>query len=259
MVYPALKWIIILIGLLYLLNVVLWHYDSPMEVLGYLGGLSIVTFLFLLIATFALHLRFYHRVPLYYAMTLEVVNWADYYADLPWDEGGYMGFVAVLTALSVAMWMRSWLRWRQRRVMRDDVEEKADTARRSERDRRVYKAELLLLKVIPMVTAGMYVVDTALYCIDVSMAVPSLLIGTSLLPLLFIWLSSYVFQFCSYHRIFIYYVFIVNVLNYTSLYPALQMSDTKLTAVELIIAGLSLFLILYLYVKHRQKTAQATA
>ena len=261
LMYPALKWIIGLIGLMYLFHLVVCYVDSPMEILSYLGGLSVLTFLFLLIATFTLHFRMYHRIPLYFAMTVEVVNWVDFYAELPWDSDGYFLFMFCLTGVYVIMALWSFIRssWRGHQEDKPLPLSAAESEHQTRRDRFYYKLELSLLKVIPMVIAGMYVFDTVLYCLDISMAVPSFLFGTSLLPLLFIYLSSYVFQFCTHHRIFIYYVFFINLLNYLSLYPTFQFSDTKMVAIQLIIAGVSLFLILYFYVKNHQKAASAAA
>ena len=256
---PSLKWIIILIGLMYVLNIVLCYMESPMEILSYLGGLSVLPFLFLLIATFALHLPLEHRMPLYFAMAVEVVNWLDYYVELPWDEDGHFWSLMPITLLALAVMVVSWLSRMNNGVGKPPAEIGGSPVLRSgANDRLFYKMELSLLKIIPMLIAGMYMADTVLFCLDVSMALPSFFFGTSLLPLLFIYLSSFVFQFCEWHRIFIYYVFVINMLNYLSLYSAFCFDNDKMIAVHLIVAGACLFLALFLYVKSHQKTTPTT-
>lgn len=255
--YPSLVWIIVLIGVMYFLNILMWHLDSPIEILSYLGGLSVLPFLFLLIATFTLHFRTYHRIPLYYAMTVEVLNWLDYYVEFGWDEDFRFCFMMALTGIALSVMAVSYCR--NRRQSRERESENVISIRQRSHDQFYYKLELSLLKVIPMVIAFMYVTDTVLYCLNVSMAVPSFFIGTSLLPLLFILLSSFVFQFCIWHRIFIYYIMIINLLNYASLFPCFQFDDTVAVAIQLFLAGVSLFLIFFFYDKSHQKTASTTA
>lgn len=73
--------------------------------------------------------------------------------------------------------------------------------------------------------------------------------GVSVLPLLFLYLSSYAFGFCSYHRMFLHYVLINWVLNIYDYYIGIPLSDKELLMLYLIITGVFLFIILYLHQK----------
>lgn len=71
--------------------------------------------------------------------------------------------------------------------------------------------------------------------------------GISLLPLIFIYLASYVFRFCEYHRMFLHYVVANNLLTYTDYYVGIPISDKSLFMVHIILIGIFLFLVLYFY------------
>ena len=71
--------------------------------------------------------------------------------------------------------------------------------------------------------------------------------GISLLPLIFIYLASYVFRFCEYHRMFLHYVVANNLLTYTDYYVGIPISDKSLFMVHVILIGVFLFLVLYFY------------
>lgn len=121
------------------------------------------------------------------------------------------------------------------------------------RSKSLYKIELYLLKVMPMLLAAIYLINTVLSYYDIEVPALSHIGGLSLIPLVFMYLSSYVFRFCSYHRMFLHYIVVNDVLNLVDYYYTLPISDWELFIVHMSIAGVSLFIILYLYVKnHRQ-------
>ena len=77
--------------------------------------------------------------------------------------------------------------------------------------------------------------------------------GTSILTLLFLYLSSYVFKFCEYHRMFLHYVFVTLIINILDYHLGIPVSDLSYLCIQMIIAGIFLFIILYLYVKDNKK------
>jgi hypothetical protein len=74
--------------------------------------------------------------------------------------------------------------------------------------------------------------------------------------LVFMYISSYVFRFCSYHRMFLHYIVINDLINLTDYYYTLPISDWELFILHMSIAGVSLFIILYLYVKGHSKNVK---
>ena len=103
---------------------------------------------------------------------------------------------------------------------------------------------LLVLKYIPMVIALCYILNTILYIEPLSN-----IAGVSLLTWVFLYLASVVFEFCSYHRMFLWYILIDDILNIVDYYWSIPISTNNLIRVHNILAGITLFVVLILYVK----------
>ena len=122
------------------------------------------------------------------------------------------------------------------------------------RSKTLYKIEIGLLKIIPMVLAGIYISNTILsYFLDIDLVLLSYIGGISLLPLIFLYLSSYVFRFCIYHRVFLHYISINEIILILDTHIGLPVSDLEYFCLQMSIFGLSLFLFLYLYVKSNKE------
>lgn len=124
------------------------------------------------------------------------------------------------------------------------------------RNKDLYKIELYLLKVMPMLLAAIYLINTVLSYYDIVLPALSYIGGLSFIPLLFMYISSYVFRFCSYHRMFLHYIVINDLINLIDYYYTLPISDWELFILHMSIAGISLFIILYLYVKSHSKNVK---
>lgn len=124
------------------------------------------------------------------------------------------------------------------------------------RNRDLYKIELYLLKVMPMLLATIYLVNTVLSYYDIIIPVLSYIGGLSFIPLVFMYVSSYVFRFCSYHRMFLHYIVVNDLINLTDYYYTLPISDWEFLILHMSVAGVSLFIILYLYVKGHSKNVK---
>lgn len=114
------------------------------------------------------------------------------------------------------------------------------------RSKILYRSEIGLLRILPMLLAFIYVLNTTLSYFNIDILLPSILGGMSLLPLLFLYVSSYAFKFCSYHRMFLHYIVIVDILNYIDYYVVLPLSDRELVSLHLVLYCFFLFLTLYL-------------
>lgn len=122
------------------------------------------------------------------------------------------------------------------------------------RSKTLYKIEIGLLKIIPMILAGIYLSNTILsYFLDIDLIILSYIGGISLLPLIFLYLSSYVFRFCIYHRVFLHYISINELILILDTHIGLPISDLEYFCLQMSIFGISLFLILYLYVKSNKR------
>lgn len=122
------------------------------------------------------------------------------------------------------------------------------------RSKTLYKIEIVLLKVIPMLLAGIYLSNTILsYVFNIDLTILSYIGGVSFLPLVFLYVSSYAFKFCKYHRMFLHYITINESINAIDTHIGIPISDMHYFCLQMIIFGISLFIILYLYVKTNKK------
>lgn len=117
--------------------------------------------------------------------------------------------------------------------------------------KRLLKVELFLVKVMPMIVSLAYLIIATSYCFGVDMSIMSSIAGMSFVPLLFMYVSSYVFGFCSYHRMFLHYIAFNDVISLMDAYIGIQCR--MLLAFCVSILGIALFIILYLYVKNHKR------
>lgn len=113
----------------------------------------------------------------------------------------------------------------------------------------LYRIELYLIKVIPMVLSGIALLNTVLSYFYIDVPLLSYLGGVSVLTIAFLYLSSYVFKFCAYHRMFIHYITLNWVLNIIDYYIGIPLDNKELFMMYMIITGIFLFIVLYLKLK----------
>lgn len=116
-----------------------------------------------------------------------------------------------------------------------------------------HKTLLAYLRVIPMLLALIYFLNTFLSYFGIDLPVLSYIGGVSVLPLLFLYISSYSFKFCEYHRMFLHYVSFNWLLNIYDYYIGIPISERSLYAMYLCITVVFLFLILYYHQKARKE------
>ena len=119
-----------------------------------------------------------------------------------------------------------------------------EKSRRSE-----YKLLIIVLKFIPMLTALCYMSSTIFDYFGYNIEPLSNIGGMSLFTWLFIYLASIVFNFCSYHRVFLWYIFIDDIFNIIDYYITIPISTDNILMLHNIFIGITLFTVLILYVK----------
>ena len=120
------------------------------------------------------------------------------------------------------------------------------------RSKTLYKFELILLKFIPFILAFVCFLNTVFSYFGIDLEFLAYIGGISLLTLLFLYVSSYVFKFCMYHRLALHYVVINNVLNIYDYYIGVPLDDRNLFILYLVIAFIFLILILIDYVDNNK-------
>lgn len=103
-----------------------------------------------------------------------------------------------------------------------------------------------------MVMAFICLLNTVLSYFDIDIPLLSYISSNSILTIIFFYMSSYVFRFCEYHRMFMHYTTIIWVLNIYDLYIGIPVDDLNLFLIYQIITGIVLFIILYMYVKNHK-------
>ena len=110
---------------------------------------------------------------------------------------------------------------------------------------------LIALKVIPMLLAFCAMLNMFFDFFGIDSSVLSMTGGISLLPLAFLYVASYVFQFCIYHRMFLHYILANNSITWLDYYVGIPVDILTLFVIHVFLIGLFLFLILYFYRRER--------
>lgn len=119
-----------------------------------------------------------------------------------------------------------------------------------------YRLLIIVLKFIPMLIALCYMTSTIFNYFDYNIEPLSNLGGMSLLTWVFIYLASVVFKFCSYHRMFLWYVLVDDLVNIVDYYWNIPISTDNILMLHNIWIGITLFIILILYVKDNKRVTR---
>ena len=117
-------------------------------------------------------------------------------------------------------------------------------------NKRMYKLELICVKYVPILIALITLINVILYYFDIDFELINYIAGTSFLTMIPMYISSYVYKFCEYHRMFLHYIVVNKVVMMIDLYIGIPLGDFMLLVLYLIIAGIFAFLALYLHQKY---------
>lgn len=123
----------------------------------------------------------------------------------------------------------------------------------------LYKLDLFLLKLLPAIMAISHLIATygatiqANEGIILTIQIISHYLGLVIAPVAFIFISSYVFQFCNYHRMFMYYIITIDLMNVTNWYFHIPISNELYMKIQNIITIVFLSITLIMYIKKRKQ------
>jgi hypothetical protein len=112
---------------------------------------------------------------------------------------------------------------------------------------RQHKLLIYSLKIIPALMAFSYFMNAYCAFVGVGFNIITHYVGMFLAPMLYLYLSSYVFKFCSYHRLFIHYIVVVEALNITDWYIKIPVDDVTICLIHFAITGIFLIIFLIMY------------
>ena len=115
----------------------------------------------------------------------------------------------------------------------------------------LYKVTVIVLKILPMLLAFITLLNSILSYFNIDLVILSYIGGVSLITILFIYVVSYTFKFYEYYRMFLYYIVVTWIINIIDLYIGIPINDLEYLCLQMIIAGISLFIILYFYLKRK--------
>ena len=116
-----------------------------------------------------------------------------------------------------------------------------------------YKLLLIILKVIPYIVAVGYVMYTLLSFMGVNVDSMGYFIHISILSWVFIYMCSWVFDFCIVHRIPLYYIGINDSISIIDEYIGIPISTFKLLVLHAIIIGVFIIIYAIIYVKNNKR------
>ena len=108
-----------------------------------------------------------------------------------------------------------------------------------------YKLFLIVVKVIPMLMALIFFLNTFLSYFGIEVKAFNYIACIGFLPIVTFYALSYLLHFCEYHRIFLHYILIVNSLSLYDDYVDIPVDNFTMFKIYNIITIISLFLILY--------------
>ena len=116
-------------------------------------------------------------------------------------------------------------------------------------NKKLRKITLFVLKLLPIVMAFSYLFNVYCAFVGIGLQVITHYVGLVIAPLVFMYLSSYVFNFCNYHRIFIHYIAVVEFLNITDWYFRIPISNDAICIVHFVITAIFLIIAIVMYVR----------
>lgn len=112
----------------------------------------------------------------------------------------------------------------------------------------LYKLTLLMMKLLPIIMCFSYLIMFFIYKTLGKYIVIPHLIGTVLAPLLFLYLISYLFKYCSFHRLFIHYYCFIQLINVTDHYGCLPFNSELGDVLHDIITYTFITLVIIIYI-----------
>lgn len=117
-----------------------------------------------------------------------------------------------------------------------------------------YKLLILAIKYIPLIITLFYILNVLLYWFNIDTPVISNIAGVSLLTWIVLFLSAIVFKFCIYHRLFLYYILISDLITIYDFYIGIPLNTRAILEIQSILIGILIFSILFIYLKTHDKS-----
>ena len=111
----------------------------------------------------------------------------------------------------------------------------------------LYKIFLIILKYIPAIITIFYILNTFLSFVGIDTFWVSYVSGISILTWIFLYISSFVFKYCKYHRLMLYYIALNDIITIIDYHYRIPVEDETLFMIHNILLGIFIILIV---IKH---------
>lgn len=112
--------------------------------------------------------------------------------------------------------------------------------------KKLVKKFVLATKVLPILIAAIYFLNSTISFFHGNDIPLNYLGGMSLLPILYLYLASYVFKLCEYYRMFLHYTVVINVINIYDYYIGIPISNLNMYLLCVLITTITMFIVIYL-------------
>ena len=86
----VLKILPMLLAFITLLNSILFYFNIDLVILSYIGGISLITILFIYVASYTFRFYEYHRIFLHYIVVTWIINIIDLYIGISINDLEYL-------------------------------------------------------------------------------------------------------------------------------------------------------------------------
>lgn len=244
---------VLLAGITLVHTILSYHYID-LVLVNQIGGVSLLTLLFLWLSSYTFGFNSSHRIFIYYVIICWALQLIDYYIGIPLSNDTlYIMYLSItMLAILVYVWVKLKGRNACKRLGSNSTEPMSEgrTFKESGNDRkRIYRYELLSIKLIPIIISGLSILNTSLSYFGIDWEIFSHLVGVSFLSMLLMYISSIVFKFCAYHRVFIHYITINWILSIVDWYTELFDDCSDFLLLFVIITGVTIFLAIIFKIK----------
>ena len=139
-----------------------------------------------------------------------------------------------------------------RRIFSIAIMEKTEAKSGGKLNTDMYRVALQLMKWLPAVMAVSYLANSAGVYGETMHAVVHY-VGMFLAPMGMLYVASYLFRFCWYHRIFIHYLMAKELVNITDWYVGIPITDEEMAELHMWITGVFLAIAITKYIYRRWK------
>lgn len=116
-------------------------------------------------------------------------------------------------------------------------------------NKQTFKVDIVLLKVLPILMAGLYFLNTLLSYFNLDYQIISYLTGIGFIPLLYLYRCSFLFKFCVYHRMPLYYIIVNDTICWIDANYEIPVNNLEYLCIHTTAAFICLCLALFLKFK----------